>query len=537
MSTDQTRRPRVLAVGLDGASFELLGSWMRSGDMPNLARLVAAGASGGLESVVPPLTPPAWTSALTGVGPGTHGIYNFLKPRFERPVAEFYGSSDLRVPALWDLLGARGLRSVVLHLPATYPPRPMEGAMVAGLPLTKVSADCTWPPELRDELVERVPGYKLFPDTLLRRTDPDAYFRDSVTTLGAQADEALLLMEREDWSFFYTLWHMGDTLKHYFWDDMLRKTGNEARRFYIRDYYREADRHLGRLVERAGPDTHVLVLSDHGHQGVRRAVHLNGWLVRNGYLKIEIPASLVRSKLWKKIQRKVRRVLRLPATAAGEKASAFDAAARTIEAISKAVVWAETKAYAEPPGFIWINLRGRHATGVVAPGEEYERVRSAIRDGMMAIRDPESDMPVFDRILTREEAFSGPALDEAPDLVAMPREGYLTEYGVQQRNDVANVRQVGFNGYHVMRGMLAMAGPGIPAGAQLAGARIVDVAPTVLHLLGLPVQPWMEGKVLDEAAGDRPVTVEEIPVELSTRAGAGSERDSIEQSLRDLGYM
>jgi predicted AlkP superfamily phosphohydrolase/phosphomutase len=536
---------RVLAIGLDGASFELLGSWLRAGDMPNLARLVARGVSGGLESVVPPLTPPAWTSAVTGVNPGKHGVFNFLRPSFEPGAAEFYGSADWRSPALWDLLGARGLRSVVLHLPATYPPRPLAGALVAGLPLTNLDANSTYPAGLKDELRERIPGYRLFPDTMLLRTDRDAYFRDAMRTLAAHTEEALFMMGREPWSFFFTLWHMGDSLKHYFWDDMLRKTEDEHRRFYIRDYYREVDRSLGRVLERAGEDATVLVLSDHGHQGVRRAVHLNGWLARNGYLKVRIPASLARGKLLKKVERKLRGAFgmrkRVEAIA-GDNDPAFAAAARTLETMGQAVVWSETTAYAEPPGFVWLNVKGRNAAGIVDPGADYARVRDEIRRGLLAIEDADADRKVLDAVVTREEAFDGPATAVAPDLIALPREGYITEYGVQHRNDVGPARPVGFNGYHVMRGMFALAGPDVRAGETLDGARILDVAPTILYLLGLPVQPGMDGRVLENALAPellaaRPVAVEEIPVDLPAPPSAADERESIERSLKDLGYM
>ena len=221
--------PRVLAIGLDGASFELLDPWLESGEMPHLAALVTRGASGGLESVIPPLTPPAWTSAATGVNPGKHGVYNFLRPKFGRPVTEFFGTADWKAPALWDFLAARGIPSIVLHLPATYPPRPVHGALVAGLPLTNVEANSTWPPGLKDELRHEIPGYRLFPDTMLLRTDRDAYYRDAVDTLRAQTDEVLYLMAHREWSLLFTLWHMGDSLKHFFWEDMERAAVDNPR--------------------------------------------------------------------------------------------------------------------------------------------------------------------------------------------------------------------------------------------------------------------------------------------------------------------
>ncbi len=536
------QRRRVLAVGLDGASFELLQPWIQSGDMPNLAALVNRGVSGGLESVIPPLTPPAWTTAVTGVNPGKHGVFNFLKPKFGRAVTEFFGTADWKTPALWDYLGARNLSSVVLHLPATYPPRPIEGVLVAGLPLTNVDANSTWPPELKNDLQREIPGYRLFPDTMLLRTDRDAYFRNAVETLRAQTDEALYLMEREPWSLMFTLWHMGDSLKHYFWEDMTGASGNEARRFYIRDYYREVDRALGRVVERAGTETHLVVLSDHGHQGVWRAIFLNGWLAQNGLLKVRVPVSMISSKVVRKIRRVLKRRFRLPVRQAGDNDQGFAAAARALESMGRLIVWDSTKAHAEPPGFVWINVRGRDAAGVVEPGEQYETVCREIVDGLLALRDPQTNLPVVDRVVRRDEAFAGGAIDDAPDLVVLPREGYITEYGMQAGRAVGPARQVGFNGYHVMRGMVAFAGPDIRAGETIEDAQIADIAPTVMYLLGLPHQPVMDGHVLTAAIrpdvlAKRPVRIEAIQVERPIVSDRGGEQDAIEQSLRDLGYM
>jgi predicted AlkP superfamily phosphohydrolase/phosphomutase len=541
MEEAEERKPRVLVVGLDGASLELLDPWIDSGDMPNLARLIASGVRGGLESVVPPQTPPAWTSAITGVYPGKHGIFNFFRPRFGPGPVRLYGTAERRVPALWDLLGARGMRSVILHLPATFPPPALEGCLVVGVPITDLKADCTYPRELKDDLLAHIPGYKLFPNAGYLRVDRDAYFRDAVETLRAHTEEALYLMQRERWDLFFTLWHMGDGLMHFFWRDMVGKTGDAAREFYIRDYYREADRSLGRLLERAGDGTHVIVMSDHGFGGVDRAISLNLWLSKNGFLKARVPFPLVALKARRKLEKVVRRKLHLPS----RKEESEDVMRRVVETVERfgaGIRWDRSRAHAELPGFIWINTRGRDAFGIVEPGEEYERERERIRAGLRALCDPETNEPVFSRVLTREEAFRGPADGDAPDLVALPRSGYVTTYGVQRERVIGPVQPRSWNGYHVMRGMIVLSGPGICSGERLEGGRIVDVAPTILHLLGLPVQPAMDGRVLEaafqpSALEARPVRVGEIFVALSAGPAEDSDSEAIEQTLRDLGYM
>jgi predicted AlkP superfamily phosphohydrolase/phosphomutase len=541
MQTDESRRPRVVVVGLDGASLELLGPWMREGHLPNLARLVERGVSGGLESVVPPLTPPAWTTAVTGVPPGTHGVLNFARPRFGKPTLDFYNATDRRVPALWDYLATTGKRSLVLHLPAAHPPFEIDGALVSGIPVTDLRSDCTWPPTLKDDLVANVEGYKLYPNTFRLKGDRDGYFHDALATLRTHADEAIYLMRRERWDLLFTVWQPGDSLMHFYWKDMDGR-GDASRATYIRDYYVEADAGLGRIVEEAGEDAHVLVMSDHGHTGVSGTVYLNKWLVDNGFLHYRTSTKDALEFLVLKLQRKLRRRFLRKRRYSEDEEQMTQIAARLLEKLEKGIVWRRTRAHAEPPGYVWVCTKDRYPQGTVEPGDDYLRVREEIRAGLAALIDPATDGPVFDRILVKEEAFAGPAAVAAPDLVLMCKSGFITEYGMRKNFVVGPSQGARFNGYHVMRGMLVAAGPELRRGATVEGARILDVAPTILHLLGMPIPPEMDGAVLSsaltpESAERRPVRVEPIPVRFEPHVHGEVERDAIERSLRDLGYM
>ena len=542
MGTDGRPAPRVVVVGLDGASLELLGPWIDEGHLPNLARLIERGVSGGLESVVPPLTPPAWTTAVTGVGPGRHGVLNFAKPRFGKPTLDFFGARDRLAPALWDYLAAAGKRSLILHLPAAHPPFELEGAMISGIPVTDLRSDCMYPKELKEELVANIPGYKLYPNTFRIKGDRDGYFQETVETVRIAADEAVYLMRQKPWDLLFTVWQPGDSLMHFYWKDMDGRSGVEERRHYIRDYYREADAGLGRVLEEAGEDAHVIVMSDHGHTGVDGTVFLNKWLVENRFLAYRPTLKQTVELVALKLQRKLfKRVLRRRKYKENED-QILQLAARLLEKFEQGIVWRRTKAHAEPPGYIWICTRDRYPQGTVAPGAEYERVREEIRAGFAKLKDPKSGEPVFDRILTKEEAFDGPAVADAPDLVMMCRSGFITEYGPHSRYVVGPSQGSRFNGYHVLRGMFVAAGPELRKGTTVEGARILDVAPTILHLLGLPVPRAMEGAALvdaidADALARRPVRVEEVAVGFSPHTTGEVERDEIERSLRDLGYM
>lgn len=542
MGSDGCSTPRVVVVGLDGASLELLNPWIEEGLLPNLARLIGRGVSGGLESVIPPLTPPAWTTAVTGVPPAEHGVLNFARPRFGRSSLDFFNALDRRVPALWDYLAAAGKRSLVLHLPAAHPPFEIEGVLISGIPVTDIRSDCTYPKSLKDDLIANVPGYKLYPNTLQLKGERDGYFQDAVATLRTHVDEALYLMQRETWDLLFTVWQPGDSLMHFFWKDMDGRSGVDSRKNYIRDYYREADAGIGRIVEAAGDEVHVIVMSDHGHTGVHGAVYLNKWLVDNGYMDFRTSFRQGLELLTLKLQRKFRRRFKKRRAFRDDEDQMTQIAARLLEKLEQGIRWSNTKAHAEPPGYVWICTKDRYPLGTVEPGGEYLRVREEIREGLAELLDPDSGEPVFDAVLTRDEAFAGPAQGDAPDLVVMCRPGFITEYGLRKNFVVGPSQGARFNGYHVMQGLLVAAGPQLQHGTTIEGARILDIAPTILHLLGLPVPPSMKGAVLTDACSpdalaDNPVRVEDVAVRFTPSSHGEVEKESIEQSLRDLGYM
>lgn len=542
MDREGRSTPRVVVVGLDGASLELLGPWIEEGHMPNLARLIGRGVSGGLESVIPPLTPPAWTTAVTGVPPAEHGVLNFARPRFGRATFDFFNALDRRVPALWDYLAAAGKRSLILHLPAAHPPFEIEGVLVSGIPITNLRSDCTYPKSLKDDLIANVPGYKLYPDTLQLTGERDAYFEDAIATLRTHVEESLFLMSREKWDLLFTVWQPGDSLMHFFWKDMEGRSGAPEREHYIRDYYIEADAGIGRIVEAAGDDAHFVVMSDHGHAGVHSAVYLNKWLVDNGYMDFRTTIRQTVELLALKLQRKLRRRFGKRRTFKDSQEQLTQIAAKMLEKLEKGIRWRNTVAHAEPPGYVWICTKDRYPLGTVEPGDEYRRVLEEIREGFAGLMDPDSGEPVFDQVLTKDEAFPGPAADDAPDLVLMCRPGFITEYGLRKNFVVGPSQGARFNGYHVMSGLFVAAGPDMKQGVRIDGARILDVAPTILHLLELPVPPSMKGGVLtdawtSEALTNRPVRVEEVEVRFAPPSHGEVERESIEQSLRDLGYM
>src|SRR6266513_3118045 len=128
---------------------------MAEGSMPNLAKLVNAGVSGKLESVLPPITPPAWTSFMTGKNPGKHGIFHFVEAGVDSYEMDYANGGSRRSPTVWKLLNSAGFSTGTMNIPFTFPPEPLDGFQISGLDTPSDTSQLTPPPELQTELADR----------------------------------------------------------------------------------------------------------------------------------------------------------------------------------------------------------------------------------------------------------------------------------------------------------------------------------------------------------------------------------------------
>jgi len=552
---------KVLVVGLDAATFEVIEPLVCAGKLPTLARLMQEGASGPLRSTIPALTPPAWTSAVTGKNPGKHNIYNFYKltdgGRSRAPLTP----GDLRSRRIWDILHAYGKKAGILHLPLTYPPDRSASFMVAGIMAPRDAQGYAYPAELERELAANIPGYRLEVNAEpLRAGDLNRFLQDALEIQRIQTEETLYLMKTRPWDLLWVLFHTLDKVQHFFWHYMDREhpfyPGSTALEGAIEDFYRVLDRDLARLIEGAGPGTAVMVLSDHGATGMHKYFLVMNWLEREGFLKLkdgkqpwltralgrtglegkEIVAALRRWRLaWAThlVPRRVRRSVPVEMASYGRIAAHID--------------WAATTVYcpSAPGSGLRVNLRGREATGTVEPGQEYERVCEEVKRRLLAFSDGATGCRVVRAVHRREEIYSGPCVDGAPDLLVETHPRYCLIEGMGREVLLpAGKREGERSGNHADHGILILRAPECRRGALLEGASILDVTPTLLYLLGVPVQRDMDGRVLAEALRpevfrERPVSYDQLAPEERARETELSEREkkAIEGMLESLGYM
>jgi len=381
---------------------------------------------------------------MTGKNPGKHGVYGFLDRVPNSYDTYIPNSRAMRSETLWEVLGRQGKRVVVMNVPVTYPPRQINGILVAGFLAPRLEK-ATYPAWVAEKLKDM--GYRLDVDPWQARQDKDKFLEDLDYTLDKREEAMSHLMESEDWDFFMLQIMETDRLHHFLWEHM--ETGDEKYAPAFLNFYRKIDGLLGRLYERLAEDTTLLIMSDHGFCTMKKEVFINRWLQGNGWLSFtkDPPDSLKD-------------------------------------------IHPDSKAYSMDPGRIFINLRGREPLGCVDPGREYEALRDELIEALGQLRAPESGEPMIESVYKREEIYSGDCYPQAPDLVAMPYRGYDLKGSIKK--EILTEKGVIVGAHTYDDAMIYVQGQEI---AKEEGA-IVDVMPTILHLMDVPIPHDLDGSVL-----------------------------------------
>ncbi|HXJ34259.1 MAG TPA: alkaline phosphatase family protein [Candidatus Eisenbacteria bacterium] len=531
--------PKVLIIGLDGATWTVLEPWARAGRMPRLAALMDRGTWGPLRSTIPALTMPSWSSFVTGKNPGGHGIYAFTRtaPHAYEP-GGIANAAHLRSATLWDHLGQAGRSVGVINVPPSYPLRPVNGYVV-GCMLTPPGERFTEPAEIATEL----DGYQIdlkAPRQL--RANMTTYAERSTTYLSAlctmtqrRADAVVRLMVRHPTDVVCVVFYSPDRVQHNFWDELddRPRSGDDARvRRAVEEVYSSLDAALGRVIDASGPDATVILASDHGFvPKPAQSVRINRWLADHGLL--------AEHRLWT-LRRKV--IRSLPEAWRGR----WDTLDHIQVRRPATAAWAETLDNATAG--IWVHLRGRYPLGCVEPGAAYEAVRTRIVDGLGALRDG-AGRPVFRSVLRREDQYHGPFVDEAPDVMAVCNPGfgvlnYSLRRDLRSRELFGFFDEAGFTGTHDPAGIYLFAGASVRALGRHDEYPIESIAPTVLYLLDVPIPRSMDGpvctSVLDpQLVATTPPVYTDVEAEARSAATWASAEDEahVAEHLRSLGYM
>ena len=569
--SDAQNVKRLAVFGLDGADFDLVRPWLEDGSLPCLSRLYRDGASGPLASTIPPLSPEAWCSFATGKNPGKHGVVNFVQPKPGSYDLEFSTGATRRGSTIWRLASEAGLSVGVVNVPMTYPPEPVNGFLISGPDTPGVQAEFTYPKELKQELLEAVGRYEIHGD-YWGRTTPKDYLRRLIATVENQTRAWEYVLTRYQPDVFVGVFGSTDRAQHFLWkySDPTHPAYDGDEDLGVPDplaaVYQAVDRAISDCLSAMGGDVTTIVMSDHGSGPCDSVVYLDRWLQEQGLLAYrqiaEPPARrLLRQAYWlarRSFPRSVKDWLK----------TRWRGVRQELESsiVRDPIDWERTRAFflGTESAYIYLNTVGRFPRGNVQPGAEAQMLCDEIADGLSGILDPETGESVVESVHRREEIYSGCPEDVAllPDLVVTWRDSryvvmrawgepaaspdVIVERGIRG-GDAGRLMSLELSGCHRPDGMLMASGPGIASRTKISGARLVDLTPTMLSLLGLSVPADMDGRPLPTlttpSSGTRPPKSgpsrgwEEPPGESPSDTYTEAEKKEVERRLRELGYL
>ncbi|MFQ6618606.1 MAG: alkaline phosphatase family protein [Fidelibacterota bacterium] len=569
-------KARVIVIGLDGASFDVIGPFIEKGVMPALKGLMERGVYAVMNSTVPPLTCPAWFSFSTGKNPGKFGMYNFFRMEKGSYEIKRFSNADIWThQELWDVLNQHQLTAGIFNNPVAYPPKRVNGYMVAGFLTPSTRSKFTCPDELKRELDLVSGGYEIDSDQGDRIKD-ELVVESCFRVLKKRTKCIEHLMSTRPMDFMLMVYTGIDRICHQILN-LIYDGGDDRSRWageVLSDFLRQVDLELSGVLKLTDRNDIIIVMSDHGFCRRDRGFYINQWLIDRGYLVLKGKQTfLSRAGITQKgIARKVERLglknflrgiapgfleQRIPmGVIEGEGNSIIDIIRGDM------VDWSRTKAVAIPGG-IYLNTVDR-PSGIVKFGEDYRKLREDIISGLGEISNPDTGEKLKIRAIDREKEYSGPFVSWAPDiqLEIEERTWGLIRNIPEKRKLFDNLKLAHHNG----RAIFIACGPGIKKGKVIAGGgkegltsgkftaealssltpgvNIVDLAPTIVFLYGLPVPVDMDGVVLkrifergSDFANREIQYIDSRRMEREDFEYSEEDRKRVEERLRGLGYV
>lgn len=555
---------KVLVIGMDALTPSLVEKWSKDRGLPTITRFLDEGAWGRMCSVPNRNSAPAWSSMVTGLNPGKHGVFYWTDEDPTTYGFRFINGSFRRGEAVWDVLSSEGRDVAVMNVPLSFPAEPVNGLFVSGLDAPSVDDPrFTHPSDLRHELAEVTDGEYQVHSGHSILADPrrvDEGIERLHRSIDTRTMAAKHFMETKPWDFFMVVFTESDVVQHFFWRQMAKPSTTDPmhHRTAIRDVYEHLDRVAGELIDAAGEDTLIVLISDHGARaddGLARA--LPSWLEQLGYLKYREGGG-------SPLKRMARRSLAGAYHAADSLLSGdmkhrlagrFPALRQRVESslsYSK-IDWSRTRAYTDGKRpEIWINLKGRQPQGTVDP-EDYEAELEGLIERLTSASCAETGVRIVRGAYRRDDVYSGPHIERSPDLIIEWEEedaGLKLEYEDGTSIDLSKEHldddpmNRAINGGHAQYGVIGLLGPGASRG-RLADCDITDFAPTVLFALDAPIPSDVDGKILTKSLSEE---LQGRVARFRATNGRGNEEDrstgysseeeaEIHDRLQSLGYV
>jgi len=500
---------KVLVIGLDGVTWDLLQPWIKEGRLKTIRDMMENGVWGTLESTIPPVTAPAWASFVTGKNPGKHGCYDFVLPYGNLDNIKTITSMDIKGVTFYELLEEKGYRCTLINLPVSYPPR-INNVVITSL-MTK-SKNFVFPPELIKQVPE-LKEYKITPDRSPLARGRITEYIAGIRCLEKNRFECAKKLFEKEWDFFFILFSGTDWVQHVTYNMLISRTRTERAKIEAVKLYEELDSYIKWFISNVPKDTYIFIMSDHGFRSSNRVFSVNAWLRSEGYLKVKVrnkklgsPSKLekLRQSLNKEINPhilgfllkllnagsmlsrvtySIGRLLKLPTMYSIGRFMHLDAIPSASETIAYSVRY-------KPIQAVYINDKRRFSSGKVNTGKQIEEIRDEIKNKLKKVKDPKGGKKVFRKVLKKEDVYSGCELEKAPDIILIPNELSLWT------SNPFLIFYDAIHNHHDLEGIFIACGPDIKKNRKLKRKKIYDIAPTILHIFGMPVPQDVDGKVL-----------------------------------------
>lgn len=573
-------RRKVFILGFDGATFDVIKPLIEKGELPAFKKIIEGGVHGTLWSTIPTISAPAWTSFATGKNCGKHSIIGFTMrdKNADGYKIKYLTGNDNKSLTLWEVLSCNDKSVVVINVPMTYPPKKVNGILVSGSDAIDKDSNFTYPVSFKDEIYRISSDYKInlilggFLNDDKRRLKAIDMILSSIES---REKLVLNLIDNAEWDLFVVKFNNPDTVQHHFWkymdpthpyhdpscDDRLKNA--------ISTVYKRLDSVLGSIMSKLDEDTTIIVMSDHGSgQRINKAIYLNEWLMSMGMLSKKsrnkkngrfVPSDIIYNFMEKGLSLFLNKIPpKAKVKIKGYLPGAFSRATSYFKL--SGIDWEKTMAFVGEVESIRINLKGEYSQGQVNNGKEYEELRETIIREIMHLKDPETGEQVIEKAYKREELYNGPCVNEFPDIILVPKDNkydiswkFFRGKNVARIGDSFVVKQShwrGTSGMHRPNGILIMKGKDIKSGAEITNASIMDIFPTVMYQMGLPVPDDVDGKALTDAFNSEFLKTNTIQYEQSL--GGDKEREDtlltkdvysqeeaakVKEFLQELGYI
>jgi len=482
-------RNKVLIIGLDGATWNLLKPLIKDGKLSTIKKLVDEGVHGDLESSIPHVTFPAWKCYSTGKNPGKLGVYWWMNVDVKNQKIIINDSKSFKSKELWDYLSSEDITCGIIGMPTTYPPKKVNGFMIAEN-IMPCSGN-TYPKDLEKEIKDRFSYTFNFID--FHGADRNLVIEDRKRLIKQRFDVTNYLVKKYNPEFFHlTIFHI-DNIQHFYWKYMEEKDKRYGKA--IESSWILIDKELKKLIENFGDEnTSIFLMSDHGFTSMKAVFNINKWLIEKGYLTLantslkstvyNIGLKLgVNSKIINKLTNIPLIKYFLPDT---EKIGTN---------LSETLIdWQKSKIIPLGEGVLYINTK-------IVDEKEYNSFKDKVIKEIKNIRNPNNGEKLAKAVYSKKDIYKGPYLDKAPDILILPNEGYeIISSFVKEKMKLWSFspKEEGLSGIHKLHGIFTAKGPNIKRGIEIQKVKIYDIAPTILHIFGLPIPNDMDGRVLTE---------------------------------------